>query len=114
MDDDMTIPEFLRTTGPGAACEFQQREAESERAQHRYGQSCWEERSRPAQIEASELRAAVKQYEKEKHFAECEQWRYENPALARMDAKARRDQKRRIAKLGIPPAKRLRLPRGRL
>lgn len=46
---------------------------------------------------------AVKDYEKQKQLAALEQWRHENPELAKMEAKAKRDARRRVAKLGLKP-----------
>lgn len=54
--------------------------------------------------ELSRVRAqsqAVKEYHDQKRLAELEQWRHENPELAKMERKAKRDAERRVAKLGI-------------
>jgi len=105
MTDDLSIPDFLRTTGPGRPCEYKLDLIEPERM-HGYGPSCWEEMKRPEWSERQDMKDAIDQYKAEKSFAEFQQWVHENPELAKMNAKAKRDARRRIACMGIPPAKR--------
>jgi hypothetical protein len=104
--EDLSIPAFLRTTTKGMPCQTPASTTAQTEQQHSYGPSAWEERNRPEQLEQIELAAALKRYQDEQRLAELEQWRIENPELAAMERKAKRDAARRVAKLGIPPVTR--------
>jgi hypothetical protein len=103
--DDLSIPAFLIATGPGDRPHLKVHlvTLKDDRPPG-IGPSCWEEMNKPEWIERREMKSALEQYEDEKRFAAFQQWVAENPELAAMNAKARRDSRRRIAKLGIPPA----------
>ena len=103
MADDLSIPSFLRASGPGTPCPNVTGAPEVK--YRAFGESCWEEMQKAEWSKHRELKEAVAQYKKEAHFAEQHQWAIENPEEAKMNAKARRDAKRRLSKLGIPPAK---------
>jgi hypothetical protein len=103
--DDLTIPDFLKASGPGTPCEFKQAAQERE---VEWPYDVRPDNCTPADIAvmdeltSKQRRAdALKQYEDEKRLAALEQWRYENPELAKMERQAKRDAARRIAKLGI-------------
>lgn len=110
MTDDLSIPAFLRATGPGAPCTFERTSCSDDPNTRPpgYGPSCWEEMHRPEQLEQRELAEALKRYEDEKRFAAFQQYCIEHPELVAMNRKAKRDAERRIARMGIPPANRRR------
>lgn len=106
-DEDLSIPHFLRATGPGRPCEFTADIIDPDRPCG-YGPSCWEEINRPDRVEAQELKDAIKAYKCQKRFALFQQWAYENPELVAMNRRAKHAALRHIAKLGIAPANRRR------
>lgn len=111
INDDLTIPDFLRATGPGAPCAPPVKLAE-EQAED------WPFAVRRDNCTAADIavmyelagkqqeKEAVAQYKEEAFFAERQQWAIENPELAAMDRKAKRDARRRIASMGVKPARR--------
>jgi hypothetical protein len=101
--EDLSIPAFLKTTTKGTPCQTPTPTTAAIPQQHSYGPSAWEERNRPKALAQIELQAALARYRDEKRLAELEQWRLENPELAALDRKAKRDAKARLSKLGIPP-----------
>ena|SRR5215472_6140075 len=115
--EDLSIPVFLRATGPGTPHIPNGIEAAAAPA------DAWPFAVRRDNCTAADIaamhelagrqaeRQAVADYHDQARLAELQQWAIENPELAAMERKASRDRKNRIARMGIPPASSIRRKR---
>lgn len=106
---DLEIPSFLRTRVAGTPCHFPHAAIAPSEAR---GPGSTARRLGYPDVEADTVAInellgiqasldEVREYERQKKFAEFQQYCAENPELVKMDRKAKRDARRRIAKLGI-------------